>query len=140
MDELDQQLIALLRSDGRMSVATLARKLGVARGTVQNRMRNLVADGTILGFSVRLKSLAEKHVIRGLMTIATEGRPTDAIAKVLRGDPAIAALHTTNGRWDLVAEIRADTLQDIDQALLRIGRIDGVSHSETNLLLSTYKL
>jgi DNA-binding Lrp family transcriptional regulator len=140
MDDVDRQLIALLRDDGRASVASLAKKLRVARGTVQNRMAKLQADGTIVGYTVRLRPQVEAHRIRGLMTVEVEGRRQDAVVKALRGDPAVAGLHTTNGRWDLVVEIRADTLQEFDRVLVRIGQLDGITRSETNLLLTTHKL
>lgn len=140
MDEVDRRLIALLREDGRASIASLARRLHVARGTVQNRMAKLEADGTIVGYTVRLKPQADAQRIRGLMTVAVEGNRVESVVKALRGDPAVTSLHTTNGRWDIVVEIRADNLQDFDQVLARIQRIDGISRTETSLLLTAYKL
>jgi DNA-binding Lrp family transcriptional regulator len=140
MDELDHKLIALLRADARASVASLAKKLGVARGTVQNRMARLTADGTIVGYTVRLKPDIQEQSIRAWMTIAVEGNQVDAVVKALRGDPAVAALHSTNGRWDLVADLRADNLASFDRVLARISRTPGVTSSETSLLLSTFKL
>ncbi len=140
MDDLDHRLIALLRADARESVASLAKKLGVARGTVQNRMARLQADGTIVGYTVRLKPDVQEQSIRAFMTIAAEGNQVDAVVKALRGDPAVASLHSTNGRWDLVAELRADSLASFDRVLARISRTPGVSSSETSLLLSTFKL
>jgi DNA-binding Lrp family transcriptional regulator len=140
MDDLDRSLIALLREDARTPVATLAQRLGVARGTVQNRMRRLEAAGTIVGYSVRLRAQVEDLRIRALMTIAVEGNRIDAVMKVLRGDPAVATLHSTNGRWDIVAELRADTLESFDRVLARIRLIEGIAHSETSLLLTSFKL
>jgi DNA-binding Lrp family transcriptional regulator len=140
MDELDHRLLALLRGEARASVASLAKKLGVARGTVQNRMARLQADGTIVGYTVRLKPDVQEHHIRALMTIAAEGNQVDAVVKALRGEPAVASLHSTNGRWDLVAELRTDSLVSFDRVLARISRMPGVSSSETSLLLSTFKI
>jgi DNA-binding Lrp family transcriptional regulator len=140
VDDVDRQLIALLRDDGRASVASLAKRLRVARGTVQNRLAKLEASGTIVGYTVRLRPQAEAHRIRGIMTVEVEGRRQDAVVRALRGDPAVVALHTTNGRWDLVVEVRADSLQEFDRVLVRIGQLDGISRSETNLLLTTHKL
>jgi DNA-binding Lrp family transcriptional regulator len=140
MDELDHKLIALLRGDARASVAALAKKLGVARGTVQNRMARLEADGTIVGYTVRLKPDIQEQHIRAFMTIAVEGNQVDAVVRNLRGDPAVGSLHSTNGRWDLVAELRADNLASFDRVLARISRTPGVTSSETSLLLSTFKL
>jgi DNA-binding Lrp family transcriptional regulator len=140
MDDLDHRLLALLRGDARASVASLAKKLGVARGTVQNRMARLQADGTIIGYTVRLKPDVQEHQIRALMTIAAEGNQVDAVVKALRGEPAVASLHSTNGRWDLVAELRTESLASFDRVLARISRMPGVSSSETSLLLSTFKI
>jgi DNA-binding Lrp family transcriptional regulator len=122
-----------------MSVAAMAKVLGVARGTVQNRLARLEADGVIVGYTVRLKLSAEDQRIRALMTVAVEGNRTDEVLRALRGDPAVCALHTTNGRWDIVAELRTESLEAVDRVLSRIRQIDGISNTETSLLLSTHK-
>jgi DNA-binding Lrp family transcriptional regulator len=141
MDDTDRELLALLRADARAPVATLAQRLRLARGTVQNRIAKLQADGTIVGYTVTLKPQAQAHRIRALMTIAVEGHlAEEAVLRALRGDPAVQTLHTTNGRWDIVAELRADTLEAFDVVLGRIRRIEGISSTETSLLLSTHKL
>lgn len=140
MDDTDRQLIAQLRDNARTSVAALAKKLRVARGTVQNRLARLEADGTIVGYTVRLKPQVEEQRIRALMTVAVEGNRTESVLKALRGEPAVASLYSTNGRWDIVAELRADSLEAFDRVLGRIRTIDGISNTETSLLLSTHKL
>jgi DNA-binding Lrp family transcriptional regulator len=138
MDDIDRQLISLLRENARLPVAALAKKLKVARGTVQNRMARLEADGIIVGYTVRLKPQAEHH-IRALMNVVVEGNHAESVLKALRGDPAVVELHTTNGRWDLVAELRADNLEEFDRVLRRIRLLEGIASTETNLLLSTHK-
>jgi DNA-binding Lrp family transcriptional regulator len=140
MDDLDRRLIGLLRANARSPVASLAKALRVARGTVQNRMARLEREGTIVGYTVRLKPHAEAHRISALMTIAVEGNRAEAVLRVLRGDPAVEALHSTNGRWDIVAQLRADSLEAFDGVLSRIRQVEGIASTETSLLLSTYKL
>jgi DNA-binding Lrp family transcriptional regulator len=140
MDDLDHQLIALLRTNARTPVASLAKTLKVARGTVQNRLVRLEAEGTIAGYTLRLKPQAERQRIRAWMTVAVEGNRTQQVLQALRGDPAVGAIHTTNGRWDIAAELRADTLEGFDQVLTRIRLLDGISQTETSLLLSTIQL
>ncbi|MCJ7799204.1 MAG: Lrp/AsnC family transcriptional regulator [Polaromonas sp.] len=140
MDDTDRQLIALLRDNARASVASLAKVLRVSRGTVQNRLNRLEADGTIVGYTARLRPQAEAHRIRALMTVAVEGTRIDQVLSSLRGDPAVSALHTTNGRWDIVAELQADSLESFDRVLGRIRLLEGIASTETSLLLSTYKL
>jgi DNA-binding Lrp family transcriptional regulator len=140
MDDVDRQLIALMRTNARASVASLAKALRVSRGTVQNRLGKLEADGTIVGYTVRLRPQAEGHHIRALMTVAVEGNRSEVVLRALAGDPAVEALHTTNGRWDIVAELRADSLAAFDAVLGRIRMLDGIASTETSLLLTTRKL
>jgi DNA-binding Lrp family transcriptional regulator len=129
----------MLRDNARVSVAAMAKSLGVARGTVQNRLARLEADGVIAGYTVKLKLQGEDQSIRALMTVAVEGNRTDEVLRALKGDPAVCALHTTNGRWDIVAELRTESLEAVDRVLGRIRQIDGISNTETSLLLSTHK-
>lgn len=140
MDDMDRRLIALLRADARATVASIAKALHVARGTVQNRIAKLERDGTITGYTVRLRPQLDEHRIAALMSIAVEGNRAESVLRALRGDPAVEALHTTNGRWDIVAELRADSLEAFDRVLGRIRQVDGIASTETSLLLSTYKL
>jgi DNA-binding Lrp family transcriptional regulator len=97
MDSTDRQLLSLLRDNARVSVAALAKTLRVARGTVQNRLARMEKDGTIVGYTVKLKPQDEDQRIRALMTVAVEGNRTDEVLRALRGDPAVCALHTTSG-------------------------------------------
>ena len=139
MDDLDRQLVSLLRGNARLPAATIARTLRVARGTVQNRIARLEQEGVIAGYTVRLAAPDEGRRITALMLIAVEGNNVEKVLRSLRGDASVSALHTTNGRWDIIAELRADTLEEFDRVLSRIRRIEGVANSETNLLLSTHK-
>ena len=140
IDDTDRELIALLRHDARLPVATLAARLKVARGTVQNRMKRLERDGVIVGYTVRVKPQAEAHRIRALMTIVVVGNRGAEVLQALRGHPNVTGLHSTNGRWDLIAELRADTLEAFDRALGNIRLIEGIASTETSLLLSTHKV
>jgi DNA-binding Lrp family transcriptional regulator len=139
MDDLDRQLVGLLRGNARLPAATIARTLRVARGTVQNRIARLEQEGVIAGYTVRLAAPDEGRRITALMLIAVEGNNVEKVLRSLRGDASVSTLHTTNGRWDIIAELRADTLEEFDRVLSRIRRIEGVANSETNLLLSTHK-
>lgn len=136
MDTLDHQLIGLLRDNARMTVLDLAKSLGVSRATIQNRMRRLERDGVILGYTVRLQDPGTQAPIRALMLIQVDG-DGDALTPLIQAEPSVRMLHTTNGRWDLIAEIETETLGDFDRVLRRIRMIPGVANSETSLLLSS---
>jgi DNA-binding Lrp family transcriptional regulator len=136
-DELDRQIIAHLRADGRASLSKLAHALGIARGTVQNRLDRMLANGALLGFTVRVRDDYDDLAVRAVMMIEVVGKSTTQVIQKLRGITEIRSLHTTNGNWDLVADIRAASLSDFDRVLRQVRMIDGVANSETSLLLST---
>ena len=120
-------------------MAVLAQKLRIARGTVQNRLRKLEDSGVITGYTVRLRPESEPQRIRAWMSIAVEGNAAPEVIRALRGEPAVGTLHTTNGRWDIVAEVRAESLEAFDAALGRIRLTTGIANTEISILLSTYK-
>ena len=140
LDDTDRALIALLRDDARLPVATLAARLKVARGTVQNRLARLEREGVIAGYTVRLTTPAEKHRLRAIMSIQVEGRSSPQVVVQLRGMPCVSALYKTNGRWDFVAELQADTLEAFDRDLASIRTVPGIVQTETSILLSIHKL
>lgn len=131
------RLIAELRRDGRASVQMLAQRLGVSRATVRLRLARLQAQGEILGFTAITRGDVADAPVRGLMLIGIEGRGGDRIMARLAGMPEVTAVHSTNGRWDLVVDLAAQSLAELDEVLRRIRNLDGVVTSETNLLLST---
>ena len=135
-DELDHQLISLLREDGRAPYSKIATVLGISRATVQTRIDRLLESGAVLGFTLRVRQDYDDRSIRAIMMIEVSGRNTKVI-KYLRGLPELYALHTTNGGWDLVAEIRANSLSDFDRILREVRDVEGVSNTETSILLST---
>ncbi|MEP1124516.1 MAG: Lrp/AsnC family transcriptional regulator [Ilumatobacter sp.] len=137
VDDLDRKLIALLRTDGRAPVTTLARQLGVTRATVNSRLDRLLESGKVLGFTVRMRDDHGDDDVRAISLIEVEGRSTNEVIKALRGLAEIQSLHTTNGGWDLVAEMRCESLAEFDQVLGRIRSVEGVINSETSLLLNS---
>ena len=140
MDTLDHQLIGLLRNDARLSVAALAHKLQVSRGTVTNRITRLEDQGIIVGYTVRLRPDAQPHDIHAWTSIAVEGNETRAVIASLLGEPAVPELHDTNGRWDLLVGLRAANLTELSTVLERIRLIKGIQSSETSIHLKTYRV
>ncbi|TVT76495.1 MAG: Lrp/AsnC family transcriptional regulator [Denitromonas halophila] len=137
LDSLDHELIALLRADGRAPLSKLADILKVSRGTVQNRLDRLLASGAISGFTIRAGRDYPDSAVRALMMIEIAGKSTAQVIRRLRGMPELHTLHTTNGTWDLIAEIQTVSLPEFDRVLREVRMIDGVLNSETSLLLSS---
>jgi DNA-binding Lrp family transcriptional regulator len=140
MDDLDRRLLGLLRQDARTPVATLARVLKVSRATVQNRIDRMMQRGEIAGFTLRMGAAENAQRVRAVMMVAIEGERSPAVVKALGRLPEVEATHTTNGRWDLVVELNTDSLTAFSRVLDEVRRIDGVSASETSLLLETQRM
>lgn len=135
LDSLDRNLISVLRRDGRAPISKLADILGVSRGTVQNRLNRLEESGAILGFTVRASEASDESRISAVMLVEVAGKSTDEVIRRLRGMPELIKIHTTNGAWDLVAEISTDSLGAFDRILAEVRMIEGVAGSETCILL-----
>ena len=117
----------------------LSASLGVSRGTVNNRLRKLEDSQVILGYTVRLRPEAEPERIRAWMGVLIEGNTTRQVIASLLGEPGVVALHDTNGRWDLLAEIEAASTRELSDVLERIRLIGGIRSTETNIHLASYR-
>ena len=137
MDTLDHRLLLALKKDGRASLSELAADLQVTRSTVRARLEKLTQSGEIVGFTVLTREDVRPAPVRGLMMLEIAGRGMEKVMKQLQRMPQVQAVHSTNGTWDLIAEVSAETLEAFDQVLFAIRRLEGISRSETNLLLST---
>ncbi len=135
--QTDKRLLAVLKQDARASITTLAAHLGVSRSTAQTRLERLRATGVIQRFTIDVDASAESDVIRAVMMIELEGSLTNSVVASLTRIPAITSLHSTNGNWDLVAQIETFSLPEFDLVLRDVREIKGVLNSETSLLLNT---
>lgn len=137
LDPIDQRLLSILRHDGRRAISDIAAELKLSRATVRARLQRLEAAGEIIGYTVVLRADAVSAPVRGLTMIEVEGRMLDRVTDALVGFPEIGEVHTTNGKWDLIVEISAGSLTDLDTVLRRLRMVPGITASETNLLLAT---
>lgn len=137
LDDTDQSIIAELRRDGRAAISDMADRLGLARATVRSRMERLVERGEIAGFTALTRADVTLAPVRAIMLIGIEGKGAERTMARLAGIPAVQAVHSTNGKWDLIVDLGTQSLEELDDVIFRIRNIDGVMTSETNLLLST---
>ncbi|MCQ9328714.1 Lrp/AsnC family transcriptional regulator [Pelistega suis] len=138
LDQTDHRLLSLLRENARYSIAYLAQKLQVSRGTVTNRIAKLEDEGIIRGYTVELRPENELSNVHAWTSIVIEGNMTLSVVKALRGDPCVTAIYDTNGRWDILVELRASSLEELGKALERIRLIKNISKSETSIHLKSY--
>ncbi|SEK40619.1 transcriptional regulator, AsnC family [Roseovarius azorensis] len=136
IDDTDRTLIALLTENARLPVATLARRLGLARTTVQARIDRLEASNVIAGYTLRLSNEA-RPALRATALVSIEPRSGPAVLARLRSLQGVRRVHTTSGRFDLIVTLEADTTEALDETLDRIGEARGVRGSESLIHLST---
>lgn len=132
----DDELIALLRINARESVASLARKLGQSRSTVQDRLRRLEESGMIAGYDVRLADQA-KPGVRAFIMLEIDQRYAAGIVGALCAIAEIETVNTVSGRFDLAVVAAARTTDHLDHVLDRVLGIEGVKKSESAVILST---
>jgi DNA-binding Lrp family transcriptional regulator len=137
MTEKDQELLGLLRLNAREPVASLARKLGLSRSTVQDRLRRLEQQGVISGYAVKLGVDTTKSGIGGLITLGVEPRRQIDVGKTIAKIPEVETLYTVSGKYDLVAMVRTPSAEAMDALIDTIGLISGVTDIETSVILST---
>jgi DNA-binding Lrp family transcriptional regulator len=133
----DDALLALLRVNAREPVAALARKLGVSRTTVQDRLKRLEQAGVVAGYAVRLAEDVEKGGIRAYVTVEVEPRRAIDVGRALQRMPEVETLHTVSGKYDLIAMVRTKSAEDMDRLLDAVGALAGVTGTESAIILST---
>jgi len=136
IDETDQLLLALLRDNARAPVTLLARKLGLARTTIQARIERLENSGVIAGYTLRA-SAATRRLLQATVLVSIEPRTGPDVLSRLHGLSGVEVVHTTSGRFDLLVQVSADTTAELDETLDRIGEARGVQSSESLIHLAT---
>ena len=141
LDNIDRQLIGILRTDARTSVSELAKKINVSRATIQNRLTKLEKRNIITGYTILVSSEIDNNMslVRAHMNIEIKGSSTKNVKFALMSEPSVCTIHTTNGRWDMIVEIQTHSLEEFDRILCRIRDIPEIAASETSILLSSYQ-
>ena len=137
MKELDNQIIALLKRNARILVTQMARELGVSRVTIDAHIKKMETSGVISGYTVKLGTEEFRHKVLGWILISVQANKEEHAIEQMIGMPEITRLHTTNGKWDLAAEIQVATLEHFDAVISKLRQIDGITETDTSLLLSS---
>jgi DNA-binding Lrp family transcriptional regulator len=117
-------------------VASLARKLNLARSTVQERIARLEREGVIKGYTAVLSDSGEARRLRAVVMMAADPRQADRVSAELKRMPEVRALSTVSGAHDMMAIVEADTPARMDAALDRIGKAAGVARTLSSIILS----
>ena len=137
MNNLDSQIIALLKRNARMSVTQMAQELAVSRVTIDTHIKKMEQSGVITGYTVKLGTEEFRHKVSGWILISVTANEEERAIEQLVNMPEITRLHTTNGKWDLAAEIQVLSLENFDSTISRLRQVKGIMDTDTSLLLSS---
>lgn len=137
MDMTDQKLITLLKNNGRESTTALAKKLGLSRSTVQDRISRLEDRGIIAGYTIRFNENYKRRQITAHVLIQLDAKFADQILQNLRRISLIKAVYAVSGIYDMIVLVRSEATEDIDAALDEIGRMSGINKTMSSIVLST---
>ncbi|HEY1612405.1 MAG TPA: Lrp/AsnC family transcriptional regulator [Rhizomicrobium sp.] len=132
----DVKLLALLKANAREPTASLARKLGLARSTVQERIARLEREGTVKGYTIVVSDDADARRLRAVVMIAADPKQADRVGAELKRMTEVRALSAVSGAYDMMAMVEAETPARMDAALDRIGRAHGVARTVSSIILS----
>ncbi|HYC42407.1 MAG TPA: Lrp/AsnC family transcriptional regulator [Noviherbaspirillum sp.] len=136
LDEIDNQILALLMDDARMPVATIAKRVDIARTTAIARIGNLEKRGIIAGYGVRLNQELYQPAVRAYVGIAVDPRKATALVKVLEKMPQVETLCAVSGSVDYMVTLRCQSTAELDRMLDQIGATDGVRQTSTSIILT----
>ena len=139
LDNVDKQIIELLCDDARLSQRQLAQKVGVAQGTITNRIRRLEDEGVIEGYSAVLnpESLGWGMTVMAGLCIE-KGKIMD-VQKHISADKRVFAVYDVTGDWDSMVLARVKNREDLDDLTKTVFTLKGISRSYTHVVLNTVK-
>jgi len=137
VSDKDRQLLLLLAENARMPTAVLARRLGLSRTTVQTRLERLEREGVIAGYGVRLSDGYNRGLVRAHVMIVLKTKALGRVIQALRSLPEIMSVHSVSGGFDLIAEVAAPSINQLDTTIDVIGEVDGIEKTQSSIILST---
>lgn len=133
LDPLDLQLLALLEMDGRMSHASLARRVGRSRSAIQERIERLERMGHIAGYTIRRGDRAAE--VHAYLLVSASGAAHDALALALQGIPEVRVCDSVSGELDLIVQVQARDIAGVDRVRAAVAALPGVARTRTALVM-----
>jgi DNA-binding Lrp family transcriptional regulator len=137
LTEKDQQLIALLQQNGRLSVSEMARKLSASRTAVQMRLQKLERNGVINGYTVILSPTYLEKRVQALVMIKLSAGSREKIEAELSAIKQLTSLYSISGTFDMSGVISARSMAELDVIIDKIGCLTGIDETMSSIILST---
>ncbi len=135
LDLVDRGLIAVLQENARLSTAEIARRLNVARTTVQDRINRLEQEGVLLGYSARVALAPQSPLIRAHLALTVDSQQVEACLQALKAVPEVRTVFGTAGPYQLLAVIGAQTTERLDAVIEESSHLPGVYGVSASVLM-----
>ncbi|WP_243317931.1 Lrp/AsnC family transcriptional regulator [Geothrix paludis] len=135
LDDLDRRLLAELGADARLTQVALAARVGLSRSAVQERLKRLERDGVILGYTLRLGQDSRPGV-RAYLLVRGSGPSHERALKRLEAFPEVRVADSVSGDIDLVLQLEADRLEDLNRIRDEVARLPGIASTQTLLVMA----
>lgn len=137
LDELDARLLLLLTDEPRLGILECARRLGVARGTVQARLDRLVRRGVLTGFPPALDLATMGYGLTAFAVLEIAQGRRHQVAEQLAAIDEVCEVHATTGQGDLLVRMVAQSNADLQRVIDKVVDVAGVQRTSTSIALST---
>lgn len=137
LSEKDEELLSILRCNGRASISDIARVLNLSRTTVQNRIAKLEQNQVIKSYSVELGSGYENQLVSAHVSLKVKPKLRSSVSTALRKIHQISQHYSISGEYDLLAIVQAQTLEQLSRVLDNMCSLEGVERTNTSLILET---
>ena len=139
LDSVDRAIVEALCEDARLSHRQLAQKVGVAQGTISNRLRKLESEGVIQGYAPILNAESVGWGMTVMAGLCIEKGKIMDVQKHISSDSRVFAVYDVTGDWDSMVLARVQNREDLDNLTKTVFTLDGISRSYTHVVLNTVK-
>jgi len=135
MDDLDERIIEILKKDSRRPFVEIAEQLQVSEGTIRSRVRRMMDDGIIKGFTIRTSSKNVKAMVEIRVDVNTD---TDSVAKTLAAQEGVTEVYEVTGDQDIIAIVDVESSQQLNDIIEKARRYDNILSTRTRLILKEH--
>ncbi|MBP2303548.1 Lrp/AsnC family transcriptional regulator [Azospirillum picis] len=137
LTDKDKQLLALLQKNAREPTSSLARKIGVSRTALQERIQRLESAGVIEGYSVRINQSKLIYTVNCFTLAVCNNKTYSDVVAQMRMMDSVQAVYAISGDWDFVIHVATETLEKLNAELTRINMIKGVARTTSCIVMET---
>ncbi len=137
IDSFDEKIIKILQNDARKPFVEIANTIGLSESAVRRRIKNLIDNNIIKKFTIEINN-SEKTSAITLISVASSSDTSTVTSKLLNLE-GVDVVYEITGQYDIAAIISAPAISEINSYIDDVRKIEGVSDTNTVIILKTLK-